>query len=465
MNRTLLSIAFAALTATLQAQSPGYLFTTSSTESTLSGSGGTVLQTLRPNEVAHVEFAPCPVISAEKWAPLTCYDTMAGDADLNGTYYNPAIFGSIDALCDMPSPLAGCPSPRSVFWSPSQPLATNISGAPGLRPGDTGRVVRMGTLDGQVEYFLRAEDVQIALGMPATPIVVDVDAIAADPGYGVFFSLDGTHAVNTICGITTVQDGDVLVIPAFAITWTWDLRVQSVLPGHAQRAFTEAQMDAMVVNAAMTDRFGVCITQIGDLEALDIDYSGPLATQIPCSGLVVFVPTLVFSGSTMTGAGLASTIGGGTIHSAGCGPMASACGTPLPTLGIQIGLLPPSAALGVPSFVNALQGVWTTRFVVEPQQHVLTSPTPVPMDVWSPSPVALVFVTIAPPVIAPSFPLWTCTFPDVYILPPIWWTPVPQGFSSFTTPTVTVPIKLVWQGVAIVGSNLELSTPAMVDIN
>lgn len=466
MNPILVTgIAILAASAGLRAQSPAFLFNTSSTETTLSGSGGTVLQTLRPNEVAHVSFSPCPVISAEKWAPRTCYDTMAGDADLNGTYSNPALFGSIDALCDFPNPVLGCPNPRSVYFSPSQPLNTNVSGTPGLRPGDTGRIVRMGTLDGQVEYFLRAEDLQSALGMPTSPILVDVDAIAADPGYGIFVSLDGSHAVNTVCGLTSVQDGDVLLIPASAITWTWDLRVQSVLPGQAVMVYTEAQMDAMVANAGIFDRFGNCVTQVIDVEALDIDYSGPVNAQVPCTGIVHFVPTLIFSAETLTGAGLCSTDLNGTIYVGGCGRIGNACGTPIPTLGTQMGLQPPSGTLGVASWVNALTGTWAMRYVIEPQQHVVNSPSTVSMDVWSPSAAAVVFVTIAPPVVAPSFTLWNCTFPDVYVVPPIWWTPVPAGFSSFTSPTVIAPIKLVWQGAAIVNGNLELSTPATVDVN
>jgi hypothetical protein len=446
------------------AQSFGYVFSTSQTETTLSGSAGTVLQTLRPNEVAAVEFVPCPVTSAEKWAPRTCYNTMAGDDDNNGLYFNPAMFGSIDALCDIVSPIA-CASQRTVFWSPSVALGTNVSGGPGLRPGDTGRIVRIGALDGQVEYFLRAEDVQIALGMPPTPVVVDVDAIAADPGYGVFFSVDSTHAVSTACGVTQVLDGDLLMIPSSAITWTFDLRVASVVAGQAEVVYTEAQMDAIVASAGIADRFGACVTLIQDLEALDIDYSGPITSFVTCNGTPLSVPALVFSGELMTGAGLCTTASGGQIHTGGCGRLGSACGSGLATLGDQMGLNPPSTTVGVPSWVNALASTFIERFVLEPVQHVLTAPTTVTIHTHSPHPANVVFVKIAPPVVAPSLPFFNCGFPDVYFFPAAWWTFPLTGFASFTTPAINVPVKLVWQGVALTsGGNLVLSAPASVDI-
>src|SRR5436190_8192 len=99
MNHHLLPLLAAGLAAGAVAQGPAALFTTNLPEQTLSGSGGTVLQTLWPNEVASIDFFPCPVISAEKWAPRSCYHTMAGDDNSNTQYWNPAMFGTIDALC------------------------------------------------------------------------------------------------------------------------------------------------------------------------------------------------------------------------------------------------------------------------------------------------------------------------------------------------------------------------------
>jgi hypothetical protein len=281
----------------------------------------------------------------------------------------------------------------------------------------------------------------------------------------VFLSLDGTHAANLACGPQLVQDGDVLLIPASAITWTWDLRVQAVLPNSASVVYTEAQIDVMVQNAQVTDRNGACVNAILDLEALDIDYAGPVATMVPCAGSVLTVPTLIFSGELLTGCSLLSTDLGGTILNRGCGPIGRGCGGG-PTFGFELGLQPPSTTQGVASFVNALTTSWTHLFVIEPQQHVIPAMTPVVMDINTPSAFTWLFCSFAPTgaaAIAPSTPFPNLHFPDLYINTPLWWTgPFGPGFVTVASPPIPWPCKLVWQAVGI-GSGVELSTPSMVD--
>ncbi|MGE3172073.1 MAG: hypothetical protein AB7O97_05555 [Planctomycetota bacterium] len=451
------------LAATSVAQSPPLLFTTSQTETTLSGSGGTVLQTLRPNEVALFDLVACPSLSAEKWAPLTCYSTMAGDTDANSVFYEPGLFGSIDALCDVPNLVAG-PSQRTVFISPSVAMGTNVSGAPGLRPGDTGRIVRNAFGDGQVEYFLRAEDVQLALGLPASPIVVDVDAIAVNTALGVYFSLNQNLGVATTCGATFVQDGDVIVIPATAITWTFDLRVAAVVPGSAEIAYTEAQMDAFVAASGITDRFGVCVTTVGDLEGLEVDPNGLVGGVPGCTGTVTFVPDLMFTASTLTGGGVCTTTGGGQIwgNASGCVRLGSNCGSG-PTLGNQVGLLPPVGPNGIPSYLNAIALVPTHIYVIEPQQHVVPIGSPFVCDMYSPAGFNLVYAAIAPLPVAPSIGFPNPFFPDVYVLSWAWSTSTLGGFQTFATPPVPFPVKLVWQAGTILGNQIIVSTPATTE--
>lgn len=441
-----------------------YLFTTSQTEQTMSQSGGKVLRILRPNEVATVEFFPCPVISAEKWAPTTCYQTMAGNEDGGLLYYNPTLFGKIDALLDVPNP-AALSSPRSVFWSPSVAMGVNISGGPGLRPGDTGRIIQLSGLDGQVEYFLSAENVQIALGLPSSPIVVDVDAITGDSGYGVFFSLDQDLAVSTTCGATFVRDGDVLLIPPSAITWSSTGLVQSVVPGSVEVIYTEAQMDIFVVNAGVVDHLSACVTQIQDLESLDIDYSSSTQALVNCPGTSLTIPTLVFTGELCTGASVLTTAGGGQIHNAGCGQLGMPCGSP-PTLGDQMGLAVPSSGFGVPSHVNALATSFAMRFVIEPQQHVIPAFSSTALDIYTPGWINVLAAKIVTPTVAPSIPWSPLYFPDVYVLPTTW-VSAPffgPGFVTVATPIIPGSVKIVWQAAGFVNNQLELSTPAMLDV-
>lgn len=442
-------------------QGPSILFTTSQPEVTLSGSGGTSLQFLRPNEVAQFDFWPCPSFSAEKWGPRTVYDTMAGDANADGWIHEATRFGAIDALLDVPSPVA-LPTQRTVFFSPSQAMGNSISGLPGLRPGDTARITYNTLGFGQVEHFLTAEDLQIALGLPPFPLVVDLDAIAADPSLGVFFSIDQNLPVAAACGVNFLQDGDVMVIPAAAITWTWDMRVAAVVPGSAEMCYPEALMDAFVVAANVADANGNCVAQVGDVEALEIDWNGMVFGVPGCTGTVSARPALVFTGSTLTGCGVLTTNLGGQIYGPSCGPLATSCGFGA-TLGNQIGLLPPSAAIGVPSYVNALAISRSERFVLEPQQHIVPLGNPAVVDVNSPGAFNFVFAALSPNTVAPCAPFFNLAFPDVYVLGWVWSTFTPGGFSTFTTPPINIPAKIVFQAATFVGPNLLISTPATVE--
>jgi hypothetical protein len=456
------------------AQGGDFLFTTSQTEQTLSGSGGTVLQNLKPNEIGVTSFGtmPCALLSAEKWAPRTCFGTMAGDEDGDGIYWAPGLFGNIDALmATFSSGAPGGVSQRTIWYSVATAMGTSVSGGPGLRPGDVGRIVRNGAGDGRVEYFLRAEDLQIALGLPPAPIVVNLDAIAFSPNYGVFFSLENDTVVNTLCGVTLVHDGDIMLIPPAAITYGPNMTVASVLPGRALRVYTEAQMDAFVANANVTDCTGACVSQIGDTNDIEIDWNAGTAFLLPnCLGAALPIPHLMFTGDNLTGCSILTTAGGGSIYVSPCGPLGTSCGFG-PTLGNQIGLRPPSAAAGVPSYLTGLCTTRVERFVTEAVNHVIPFGSPVQLHIASPSPLTWVFMTFAPTgigAVAPSttfFPLGGC-FPDYYA-PPNFMGVVPtaSGFGSYTSPNVPWPCKLIWMGVTFnTAGNIILSTPTTTDV-
>lgn len=450
------------LASPLAAQVPSILLSTSQTENTLSGSAGTVLQTLRPNEVATFGLLPCPSISAEKWAPRSCYDTMAGDDQPDGLIHDPSRFGAIDALLEMPNTAGnGSANQKMTFWSPSQSMGVANSLQP-FRPGDTARIVWNPLGFGQVEYFLRAEDLQIALGLPPTPILVDLDAIAADPNLGVYFSIEGSLAVATTCGVTSIQDGDVLVIPAASITWTFDNRVQSVVPGCAEMVHTEAQMDAFVVAANVANATGVCVTSVVDVEGLEIDPAGPINGVPGCTGTVTFVPALVFTARTLTGCGVLTTNLGGQIWAPTCGPLATSCGSG-PTLGNQLGIQPVNTALGAPSYVNAIATARTDIFVLEPQQHVVPIGNPAVIDLFSPGAVTFVFGAISPPTVAPCLPFPNPMFPDVYVINWVWNTFTGGNYQTIATPPVNISAKVVFQAGTFVGPNLVVSTPCTVE--
>jgi hypothetical protein len=466
-----------ALAAAAAAQNADFLVTYSQVEQTLSGSGGTVLAQIRPNEVVQLDWSssPCPV-SAEKWGPRTVYHTMAGDENGDGTLFNPTMFGPVDALLSTGNTAGTGPdNQRTVFWSPSAAMGNNVS-LPPLRPGDVGRIVRVGALDGQVQHFMRQEQFNQALGLPvATPI--DVDAIAFSPQFGVFFSLDQDVVANTVCGPVLMRDGAVIGIPQSALTYTADLRIAAVLPGSAIQVYSEAQIDAMVLNAQVTDRFGACVPIGIDLEALELDFFGAVLPVSGCSAQPpIFVPNLIFTTETLTGGAVLETAGGGQIHNGPCSPLGRSCGFG-PTLGVQVGIQPVSGVLGAASYVNSLCKVRTGRYVMEPQQHVMNVfPLGAPfgstqIDMGSPFFFNFVFIELVSPFVPMSLPGFPFPqfFPDIYI-PSISFyltATAPGGFGSFPMPAIPPFFtgKVLFQSVVITtAGTFELSAPAVVDV-
>jgi hypothetical protein len=131
MNRIRLSFpACALISGFLAAQGVvgDFLYTTSQNETTASSSGGTVLRHIHPNDI--VGMRSCGTF-AEKWAPRSCFTTMAGDEDAGDDYWEPGIFGEIDALLASPSSPFGQVSAHTVWYSPRVALSTVISGGPG----------------------------------------------------------------------------------------------------------------------------------------------------------------------------------------------------------------------------------------------------------------------------------------------------------------------------------------------
>jgi hypothetical protein len=464
------------LPAVAAAQIPQFALTFSQPETTLAGSGGTVLQNLNPNEVVSFDWlaGPGTSVSSEKFVPRTCFHTMAGDENGNGLYWNPALFGTVDALCHaMNTTGTGSTNARTIFWSPSAAMGTFVSGLP-LRPGDVGHIINVPG-DGQVQYFMRQEQFNQALGLPvATPI--DVDAIAYSPNYGVLFSLDTDIVVTTVCGPTILRDGDIACVPGWAVTWTPDMRVGAVLPNSAAVIYTEAQINTLLTNAQVTDRFGACLTLANDLESIEIDWSAPPPPPAtPCAIAAIPRPHLIFATESMTGGSLLTTVGGGTIYAGPCGPVGTACAGG-PTWGPQIGIRPASALTGATSFVNAITDARVCRYVLEPQLHVLpyfgAGGPATTIDVGSPFLWNFVFIEIAPPVVptsltvAPAFS--ALCFPDLYAPTLTYWgfAAAPLGFGSIATPAIP-PLwsgKLLFQSLAFGGSGLELSTPTVIDV-
>ena len=474
------------------AQVPGALLTFSQNEYTISGGGGP-LQVLRPNEIAFLPLVPgCPNgARSEKWSPRTCMNVMAGDENSDGQYWNPSLFGSIDALqtawglSSQTSSLGTiAPNPRLVYWSPSAQMGNHINSPtnqnPPLRPGDMGLIKQ----DGTVEFLMKEEVFRKALGLVPTDPPIDIDAFAYEPGLGIYFSLDASYTLCQLSCATNqwILDGTLLAIPwSQVITYgVFDFRIQDVLTsGCAHEIFDEVLVKVHLQNSGITDRFGVANLGAGDLdlESLEIDHGpGTSIMSFPTCGPTVLVPNFLFSTDSMTGGSLASTINYGSPPMGPCGYL----GIPVP-YGIQngtaVGIQQQLATVGPASYVNALAFGTTERFVLEPvahqQNYGLLGGPPTTVHVGGDFNYVFTWVDLAPNTIAPSVNIGGDFFPDWYCLNLLLWDigfPV-NGFHSFATPNIPVGWsgKLIFQSIgfdaACTNCSLNLSTPCVIDVN
>ncbi|MBL8754540.1 MAG: hypothetical protein JNK15_14645 [Planctomycetes bacterium] len=463
------------------AQVPGALLTFSQPENTVSTAGGP-LQVLHPNEIAFMPLPPgCPNgPTIGKWSPRTCLHVMAGDENGDGQYWNPSLFGAIDALqvgwgffWQTNSTAKVEPNPRAIYWSPSAAMGTVVSGSGQLRPGDVGRI----HVNGTVDILMSMEQFKQALGLTGSE-VIDIDAFAYEPGIGIYFSLDQDIVGNLACtpGLW-VQDGDLVAIPDAVITWVGfgDYRVQSVPLNCAHVVLPEAILNWHVANSGLTDNTGAPITIAGDLESLEI-FHGP-GSSVGATNVcgTVPVPTFWFTTETMTGGSVASTIALGQAAMSACGQLGWQA--PFIQNGSPLGIAQPLANVGPASYVNALALGTTERFVLEPLAHQLNyglgGGPGTTVHVGGEFDYVFTWVDLAPATIAPSITVGQNLFPEWYCLGFMLWDfgVTVNGFHSFNTPTIPVlwSGKLMFQSIgfdtASNSSLLNISTPCVIDVN
>ena len=444
------------------------LFTLTKPEQTRSGAGGTSLGRCQPNEILHLPALT--FCSAEKWGPLAMSEVHAGDENFDDQYYNPNLFGNIDALTRdvffSGGTLSGT-NQRTVFFSPAVDMGTAVSGAPGLRAGDVGRIVKAGGLDGQVEHFLTAEQVQVALGLPPTPVFVNVDAIAYQPNFGVLFSLEEDTSAFLCVGPPIVRDGDVLMIPANGVSWSSNGTVGAVLPGSAVVAHSEAAMDAFVINAQVSDRNGACVQHILDTDALEIDLMQPVSTWVASCGGSVPVPKILFAGESLTGGAVLDTGMGGRIRPSLCGGFGTPCGLG-PTLGDQVGMMPLSVTQGIASSVNGLTGSRVCTFVSDTFAPQIAVSDVAKIDFQSPGGITWVFASFAPPgpgavPVSAPFPWAAFCYPDYYPTTFFMGSIATAPYGTYVSPPIPFATDLTFMGVTIAGG-IEISTPTIVEV-
>ena len=235
------------------------------------------------NEVQHVvPLAAGPTSAA--FAPRQCHEVMLGDGDLDGLYFEPTLYGAIDALLpavDNPNTaLAGMPliSPitpnaRNVWFSPAA-RTTSVAGPP-LHQAELGRLLPGGVL----ERFLTRAQLYSAFGIPNN-VTVNIDAAALDATQALYLSFEDPVMITTTAhGAVVVDDGAILAIPVTAITWgssTFDdaYVINMVVPGSGLIIRTEPEVDMLVAASGIRDNAGALVATIGDLDGLEIDPAG-----------------------------------------------------------------------------------------------------------------------------------------------------------------------------------------------
>ncbi len=470
------TVSFATSAVAQSVNMKGMLYTISGREFTLSGSGGLPMRLISSMDVALTKKGfPCKQ-SAEKWAPTSGYNTLAGDENGDAVHWNPALMGQIDAVfCKQKPSFFGRVNMRNTYISPSIYMGTAVSGGPGFRPGDVGAIVRNGFGDGQIEYFMRTEHIMKSFGI-VTP-QINLDAVTQDSAGNIYLSLENDQKVEVLYnGALTwlpMRDGAVGMIPASTINYDGFGNVVNVAAKRGIILLKEGLVDKMTQNSHLADRVGTCIQLCIDTDALSIDPSNT-TNQTFWGTSVVKYSNLAIAAEGYTGGGIITTLGNGQILTVDGCKIGTLCNAGA-TMGPQIGLRPNTTVGGIYSHVNGLHIVNRApcRFTLDTATAVTTSPSTIQIDVGSPAgstPYLLLgFGATGAGTVSSSSP-WmfgpNC-FPDIYgFVFGLGAIPTDsQGFGSRTF-TGVPPGSFLFQSVLISTSGaIELSNPVTLTVN
>jgi hypothetical protein len=217
-------------------------------------------------------------------------------------------------------------SPRQVFFS----IAAASPNLPGVLPSDVVRYSGQGVR----EVFLT--EAQLMTGTGGTSL--NLDALAQSAAGDLFLSFSLTEVLPAPVG--SVDDGDLIMIPASAITYDAQGNVSAITANSALRVANQADLIAMVNNSGFRTSVGGTVTTTFELSGLEMDPNG--GTFVSPADPTLVVPNLLFCWSDSTNDGaIISTAGGGSFAVINGVPMASA----VATQGDQIGWLPGSTGV------------------------------------------------------------------------------------------------------------------------
>ncbi len=407
---TLATLALAAVGAA-QTGNNALLYSTQTTEESNQCATTPALNEVRPNEMEYVEPVAGPPLlypyRGKAYLPLLGSNTVAGDVDCDAQYYEPTMFGRIDAIVHPKNDFGvNIPSNKThVFFSPSEAFVD--AGGVLLAPGDIGRLLPDVGGPGSIEHMVFEQDLKLAFGVPAAdPFNVDAAAIVTDPATlekGLMISLEETTIINVPpYGSTPVEDGAILFVPGAAITWAAAadgaqiIPLGNIAPASGWIAAREVDVDQWVQNSQISNPAGAPRGFIGDVDGLSQD---PIGFGWQSNWSPFFYPHIMFCGDDaadpnpfmgLEGGGVVSTLGNGSIGVINGRPLGEVF--PLPTSGEQVGLVT------TPS-VGALAGlsvatVRTPHFSMDTQQGVMLAPGIIDIEIggadpFNPPPIVL----------------------------------------------------------------------------
>jgi len=301
-------------------------------EVTLDNASGLVEAGLiRQDETAIVTPGP-GAYSAAPFHTMNLQWGYLGDADGDGRVCDSSSGGpgdDTDAVFvkRFPASPAGSVTPREVFLSKEGNAGFDTST---FEDGDVFRYASQGAL----EVFVTEAMLLDAIGAPTGD--VDVDAICQTDQGDLFLSFADTE---TLPGGSS-EDGDIIFIPASAITYDASFNVSAIASGTAEVVLTEDDVIAFTANSLMLTSVGGTPSTSIDTTALELDPAGGTFTSPTTLGTY---PNIWFAWSGFSNDGaVLSTAGGGSLASLNGALLAS----DVATTGAQLGLTPDSTGLG-----------------------------------------------------------------------------------------------------------------------
>ena len=288
------------------------------------------VDTMNPDGIYEVYPTLGVPYTARPFLPVSLQAHMVGDLDSDGLFIDNSTDGpqgssaTTDALF-VKAGTIGPVTPRDVFFSVSA-----LQAQFGVNPSDVVRYAAQGVL----EYFVTDAMITTATG----GTTLNFDALCQSAAGDLFFSFSSAETLH----FGSAADGDLLMIPASAITYDGFGNVSAITANSAVRIATEADLGAMRTVSGFREFDGTTPTTLFNLSGLEIDPNGGTWVS-PVDGLNY--PNILYTWKDSSNDGcILSTAGGGSFAIIN----GVALGSATATTGAQLGWQPGTSGTSGP---------------------------------------------------------------------------------------------------------------------